>query len=100
MMGIVKASGASREETTVALDAPDIETLLVDWLSELTYLAEAKNRVFEEMDFETLTATQLKARLGGTEILRLETAIKAVTYHQLEVTQTSEGYAATVVFDV
>lgn len=100
LMGIVKAPGASREETTVALDAPDIETLLVDWLSELTYLAESKNRVFEEMHFETLTATQLKVRLGGAQIQHLETAIKAVTYHHLEVTRTSEGYTATVVFDV
>lgn len=100
LMGVVKAPGVSREETTVALDAPDIESLLVDWLSELTYLAEAQNRVFEEIRFEILTGTQLQARLGGGEIQRLETAIKAVTYHHLEVAKTSEGYSATVVFDV
>ncbi len=33
-------------EYTIKLEAPDLEQLLVDWLSELLFLNSAKNLVF------------------------------------------------------
>jgi SHS2 domain-containing protein len=78
----------------------DVEGLLVDWLGELAYQAETQGLVFEGMTFETLSATRLEAVLEGGTVLQIETLIKAVTYHQLKVENTSRGYSATVVFDV
>ena len=78
----------------------DLESLLVDWLGELAYLAETADLVFGEITFKTLTATRIEAILTGCRMHRLEKVIKAVTFHNLNVIKTGDGYAATVVFDV
>jgi SHS2 domain-containing protein len=100
LMGTGAQRAAGRQQQSVALEAADIEGLLVDWLGELAYWAEAKNLVFEDMVFKTLTDTRLEADLAGGRVHRLERVIKAVTYHQLRVEKTAQGYRATVVFDV
>jgi SHS2 domain-containing protein len=78
----------------------DRESLLVDWLGELAYLAETASLVFETIQFQTLSATRIEAVLTGSRVSRIDKVIKAVTYHNLTVQKTLEGYAATVVFDV
>lgn len=104
--GMYRLMGTGGEEhpegqrQVLSLQAPDVETLLVDWLGELAYLAETRGRVFREMTFASLTTTRLEAVLSGGRVARLETVIKAVTYHDLRVTHTGQGYTATVVFDV
>lgn len=100
LMGADHPPGRATEERAISLEAADMEGLLVDWLGELAYLAETGGLVFSRMAFNTLTATRLEAVLGGGRVQRLAVAIKAVTYHQLNVLKTREGYTATVVFDV
>jgi SHS2 domain-containing protein len=100
LMGAGAWLSEGKQQQSVALEATDIEGLLVDWLGELAYWAEAKGLVFEDMAFQTLTDTRLEAALAGGRVHRLERIIKAVTYHQLRVEKTAEGYRATVVFDV
>lgn len=100
LMGAQEAVPPSGATDRVSLAAPDTESLLVDWLGELAYRAEARGQIFRDITFEALTATRLEAVLRGGAAERLETVIKAVTYHGLEVTETRQGYAATVVFDV
>ena len=84
----------------VHLAADDVESLLVDWLGELAYLAESRYLVFPEMTFETLSANRLEAMLVGGRTSHIDTLVKAVTYHRLRVERSEEGFAATVVFDV
>ena len=88
------------EQKTLSLEAMDIESLLVDWLGELAYLAETAGLVFEKMIFKTLSTTRIEALLTGSRMHRIEKVIKAVTYHNLNVMKTDDGYVATVVFDV
>lgn len=88
------------EQHTISLEAMDLESLLVDWLGELAYLAETAGLVFGEIAFKTLTTTRIEAILTGSRMYHLEKVIKAVTYHNLNVIKTGDGYAATVVFDV
>ena len=87
---------------TVDLAAPDMETLLVDWLSELLYLFEVKKFFFEDVAFEQLEPERLQARVSGISWrgLMSGTEIKAVTHHMLEVSHGLEGYSATVYFDL
>lgn len=99
LMGIGEMRSPAVEQT-VSLEAMDMEGLLVDWLGELAYLAEARGLVFVEMTFRTLSATRLEAVLAGGRVDGFDLAIKAVTYHRLKVEQTRQGYTATVVFDV
>ena len=59
----------------------DMESLLVDWLGELAYLAETDSLVFGTIQFQTLSATRIEAVLTGSRISRIDKVIKAVTYH-------------------
>ncbi len=93
-------SGSEQREKLVALEAMDIESLLVDWLSELAYWAEIEMLVFEEFKIESVSSTHIRAKLYGTRVKKLKKHIKAVTYHNLDIVQTDEGMTATVVFDV
>jgi SHS2 domain-containing protein len=87
-------------ERHLALEAPDVEALLVDWLNELLYLSEIDNVAYLAFEFVACTSTQLRARLFGLPILERRRAIKAATYHNLEVVAREAGLETEVVFDV
>jgi SHS2 domain-containing protein len=93
--------GNSTVEATV--EAASHEDLVVDTLSELLYLSET----------EGLHLCRFDVALTGDHVVRISATgvptgdveltgppIKAVTYHQLDVSQTREGWSATVYFDV
>jgi SHS2 domain-containing protein len=87
-------------ERRFELDAFDAESLLVEWLSELAYWAEAEMLVFREFDLRQVTSVHLEAVVRGGRAPNLQKQIKAVTYHNLEIIATDGGLEATVVFDV
>jgi len=87
-------------EREISLVAPDLETLLVDWLGELLYLREAHGEVYKEFEIATLSPTELRAVAKGGKGFVRRMDIKAVTYHGLKIERGEEGYVATVVFDV
>ncbi len=89
-----------QRKIAVQLEAGDAESLLVDWLSELSYWAETEMLVFHDFELDSVSATHLEATLYGTRAPRLERHIKAVTYHNLAIVRTEKGLTATVVFDV
>jgi SHS2 domain-containing protein len=82
------------------LDAFDAESLLVEWLSELAYLAESEMLVFREFDLSEVTSEHLEALVRGGHASGLQKHIKAVTYHDLEIIESEDGLEVTVVFDV
>jgi SHS2 domain-containing protein len=100
LMGAASQGVKAGTRHAVRLTAEDVESLLVDWLGELAYLAETRGLVFEEMAFETLSPTRLEAMLVGEQASPIDTLVKAVTYHQLKVERSDRGFTATVVFDV
>ena len=87
----------------VALEASDLDGLLVDWLSELLYhfeTARLVGRTFEvRIDAGRLTAT---VRGEPLDEARHETHlhVKALTYHGLRVEQTDDGWRAEVIVDI
>ncbi len=77
-------------EYKIKLDAPSIEQLVVDWLSELLFLNSAYNLVFGKFDVEIdESKNHLEASVYGEEYNREKhgygVEIKAVTYHMLKV---------------
>jgi SHS2 domain-containing protein len=84
----------------LALEAFDRESMLVAWLGELAYLAEADRELFVRFEFDHITSRRLIAVAEGIRVPSLKTVIKAVTYHDLEVVETERGLETTVVFDV
>jgi SHS2 domain-containing protein len=100
LMGATSKGVNTETRHAINLAAEDVESLLVDWLGELAYLAESRGIVFEEMTFESLSPTRLEAMLVGGPTAHMGTLVKAVTYHQLKVERSEGGFTATVVFDV
>jgi SHS2 domain-containing protein len=84
----------------IEIEAGDIESLLVAWLSELAYLAERHGLVFERFELEAVAPTCVRADAFGRQAAFFETYVKAVTYHDLAVVPSADGLSATVVFDV
>jgi SHS2 domain-containing protein len=90
----------SNVEQRFEIESIDAESLLVDWLSELAYWAEAELLIFHQFDLQNVTPTSLEATVRGGHAPELKKHIKAVTYHNLEIIETEAGLEATVVFDV
>ena len=79
--------------------APDGETLLVTFLSELLYFTQRDDVAFQRFDL-TWNEERLTVEAEGAPIETLAKEIKAVTYHNLAVRETERGLEATIVFDV
>ena len=84
----------------IELAAEDHESLLVAWLQELLYISESEELVFTGYRIEYLDATHLRAEVEGGPMAQRVKAIKAVTYHNLKINRTADGYETTIVFDV
>lgn len=80
--------------------APDPEALLVDWLNELIFLAEAERWIATDFAVEVATDTELRMRVRGAQVERAPARIKAATFHGLKVAAVAGGVQAEIVLDV
>lgn len=87
-------------ERSLEVGTFDRESMLVEWLSELAFLAERDRYIACEFTLEIVSPELLRAKLRGDTVPKLQKHIKAVTYHNLEVVATPDGLEATIVFDV
>jgi SHS2 domain-containing protein len=81
------------------LEAADYESLLVGFLSELLYLGESEGLGVERIEV-VIQDTHLSARLACSPLIEQRKEIKAVTYHNLNVIHSEDGFQVTIVFDV
>jgi len=93
-----------REAREVVIEAPDREALLVDWLNHLLYLFDTEGFLARDVRVVSLTDHHLQARVRG-EIYDPDrhpqkTAVKAATYHHLEIIRKNGGWQATVILDL
>ncbi len=93
-----------KESKEITVEAPDREALLVAWLNHLLYLYDIDGFLGREFAVRELSPERLTATARG-DIFDPErhvgkTAVKAATYHQLEITRTRDGWQATVIFDL
>lgn len=99
-----KSEIVSVGQYNIELEAPDLEQLLVDWLSELLYLNTARNQVFGffKVDLDEKN-NKLTAKIFGEKFdlskHKIGTEIKAVTYHMLKV-RDKRPYHVQVLFDI
>ena len=87
-------------EERIQLEADDVEMLLVDWLGELLFLGEPEQVVFVAFDIVEVTPHVLSALARGGPVSEYLAHIKAVTFSQLDVRKTAEGFETVIVFDV
>jgi SHS2 domain-containing protein len=92
-----------RVEDEMKLRGADLEELLVSWLNELLYRLTTRGRCYDQMNVAVKDGA-LRAHLSGGVLPegspRVTREVKAVTYHDLQVSETPQGWRARLVFDV
>ena len=93
-----------REQVVVEVAGADPESLLVNWLSELLYLHDAEGWLFRDFSVPNLWGNSIHAIARGEKFDRsrhqAKLLVKAITYHQLALERTPEGWRAQVYVDI
>ena len=88
----------------VDVQGDDLEGTLVKWLQEILYVFEVDGFAPCRAEVQSVKSGRVIGRLWGEEftegVHELRNLIKAVTWHNLKVEQTDDGYEVTIVFDV
>jgi SHS2 domain-containing protein len=101
MFAIMQArAGDEIVSRRIAFDSVDRTALLVDFLSEVLSRAHIDRALFDEVSFESLTATEIAAIVTGRAPARFEQDIKAVTYHEADVRLVDGAWETMLVFDI
>ncbi|MCX5714299.1 MAG: archease, partial [Candidatus Omnitrophica bacterium] len=87
---IIAEKGPSKvipEKTiTIKLKAGTQEELFINWLNELISLSATKEMIFTGFNIRKITLNSIEAQATGKDIayFRVNTEIKAATYHELK----------------
>lgn len=84
----------------IEVTSPEVDLLLVDFLSEALYLCDVHNEAYLAVDVHRFDEHHIKATLKGVPVKRFGIEIKAVTYHDLAIKKTDDGYQVDIVFDI
>lgn len=105
LAGIVLAADP-RVKRSFEAEERDAESLLIAFLSELIYYQEQEKLGFDTFELEVkgkkweVEIKKLKLEMEGAQIVCVDKAIKAATYHNLKIEETGRGFETTIVFDV
>lgn len=82
--------------------AENIEELFINWLNDLLSLSATKELIFWNFQITQLDKNIIKATITGYTFdnYKINTEIKAATYHRLRIEKTGSGWQAEVIFDV
>jgi protein archease len=95
---------SGNDSRKVAVSGDDWSDLMVNWLREVLYWWNGKNRLVKFVDILSLSEKKLSAKIcfdvytPDRHIIKTE--IKAVTYHQAYVKNGPSGWEAGIIFDV
>lgn len=92
------------EEVPLRVQGSDAPGLLVNWLSEILYWQDTSGWLFCDFEMVALEDLSLSARARGEKFDRsrhqAKLLVKAITYHQLALEPTTEGWRARVYVDI
>lgn len=92
------ASGSTQE---ISIESQDINTLLVDFLSEILYFSQVNKEVYGEVEFLEFSDVSLKATIFGKAVESTGEDIKAVTYHGADVHKNPQGlWEVEIIYDI
>ena len=82
--------------------AESVEELFINWLNEILSLSAVEGLIFTDFKIAQIDEHYVEAIALGSDIknYKLNTEIKAATYHTLKVEKTAAGWQAEVIFDV
>lgn len=88
----------------LSLDGEDLADLMILWLGEILYLFQGEKRLVTGIEIGSITPSHLEATLETVafdpDLQEILYEIKAVTYHQIEVTQKHNCWETKVIFDL
>ncbi|HUH66890.1 MAG TPA: archease [Syntrophales bacterium] len=91
-------------EKKIAVDGDGWEDLLINYLREILYLYNGEGLLLKEFLIDKIDERHLEGRVSGEPFdparHRINTEIKAVTYHQAEVKEEHGMWQGRVIFDV
>ena len=91
------------EEREIEIDGADRDYLVFDWLSELLYVYETQRLVLRDFEVQTtengIVATARGERLDPERHI-LDHEVKAITYHELKLEQTADGWLLEAIVDI
>ncbi len=93
-----------RNSLRLTLEGEDPEELMVHWLGEILYLFHGEKEVVVQIEINSISTLHLNATLATVPYNRdrheILCEIKAVTFHQIEVTEKKGHWEAKVIFDL
>lgn len=94
--------GVKQKEISIVQKADNLKELFVNWLNELISLSSAKGLIFEDLKINKLSEDSMEASAIGSDIknYRINSEVKAATYHELSIEKIDSGWEAEVILDV
>jgi len=88
----------------IEVSGDDWPDLMVNWLREVLFLWNGKELLVKKARILSLSETELAAAVEcdpfNPDRHIIKTEIKAVTYHQIQVTGSPSGWEARIIFDI
>ena len=95
---------SGRDSCTIEVSGDDWPDLMVNWLREVLFLWNGKELLVKKARILSLSETELAATVEcdpfNPDRHIIKTEIKAVTYHQIQVTGSPSGWEARIIFDI
>jgi SHS2 domain-containing protein len=102
LMVVSELSGASgtAESRAMMVESVDQTSLLIDFLNELVAILHVEHLAFAGFSAATIEETRLAARVKLARVVGWDEDIKAVTYHEANVTHEGELWRTMIVLDI
>lgn len=93
-------AGQSQVVRHLNVHARDLESLLVDFLSEALTLSDIHDEAYDTVRIDEIDDRHVKAELRGHKVRALEIEIKAVTHHDVHIVEKDGAYSTELVLDI
>jgi SHS2 domain-containing protein len=94
----------SLKTTNLRVTGDDWSDLMVNWLRELLYFWNGKELLVKKVQILALSEKELSANVEldpfDPDRHEIKIEIKAVTYHQIQVSEGPKGWEAKIIFDI
>lgn len=92
------------QTTRIRAQGHGLDDLLVNWLSEVLYLIDGEKWLFRDFEMKHVGENDLLAVAHGEKYdparHAIKMQVKAITYHQLALEETRQGWRAQVYVDI
>ena len=89
---------------SITASGEDWSDLMINWLREMLYLWNGREMLVKSVQILSLSENKISAKIYFDAYMpdrhTINTEIKAVTYHQIQVKSSPSGWEARVIFDI